>query len=60
MRPYVAIPACERSREEEAKFADACAKYKDGTDGRWNKIAAVVGTRNASQCKKKAQMDRKK
>ena len=48
------------SREEEAEFAVARAKYKDGTDGRWDKIAAVVGTRTASQCKRKAQMDRKK
>ena len=48
------------TKDEEGNFAKAIAKYKDGTEGRWKKIAAAVGTRNPSQCKKKAQMEKNK
>ena len=42
------------TKEEEAKFAKATKQFPDGTEGRWDKIAAAVGTRTKQQCKKKA------
>ena len=48
------------SKEEEAKFKKALAANPEGTDRRWEKVAAAVGTRSKDQCKKKFASDKKK
>ena len=52
--PAAGAPVNAWTKEEDAKFAKASAQFPDGTEGRWAKIAAAVGTRSAQQCKKKA------
>ena len=47
------------TKEEEAKFKKALAEHKEGTQDRWTKVAALVGTRTKQQCKKKFQVDGK-
>ena len=56
-KPAAADPAPGANlwtKEEEAKFAKAMKQYPEGSDGRWEKVAAAVGTRSKQQCKKKA------
>jgi len=47
------------SKDEETKFKKALASNPDGVEKRWEKVAALVGTRTKEQCKKKYQADKK-
>ena len=47
------------TKDEESKFKKAMAANPEGVERRWEKVAAVVGTRNKDQCKKKYQNDKK-
>ena len=46
------------SKDEEAKLAKAVAAQPNGTEKRWEMVAAVVGTRSKDQCRVKYRLER--
>ena len=47
------------TKDEESKFKKALQTYPEGSEKRWEKVAAVVGSRSKDQCKKKFTQDKK-
>jgi len=52
--PSPVTPTQPWTKQEDSKLQKAMAKYGGNVEGRWEKVAAEVGSRNAGQCKKRS------